>query len=220
VTERRHLTAIRAAWLFDGTGAGLVPNPTLVLDGPTILSVGSGAPAPEGATTVDLAGATLLPGLVDGHVHLCFDSSLDPVASLAERDDAEAFAAMTAVARAAARGGGTTVRDLGDRRYLALGVPAAAATAPNLPQILAARRRPETLGAGPRGTPAGGTCQFRGGAAAGGDGGRRGVRDHGERGVDVIKTRASGANMPAGSRPDLPQYGVAELRAAVDEAHR
>jgi imidazolonepropionase-like amidohydrolase len=211
VTQRRHLTAIRAARLFDGTGGGLLPNPTVVLDGRTIVSVGSGAPVPEGATVVDMADATLLPGLVDGHVHLAFDSSPDPVAGLAARDDAEAFAAMTAAARAAARGGVTTVRDLGDRHYLALGVKAAAATDPTLPEILAA---------GPPITTPGGHCHFLGESASGVDGVRRAVHEHAERGVDVIKIMASGGNMTPGSRPDQPQYGQAELRAAVDEAHR
>jgi imidazolonepropionase-like amidohydrolase len=51
------------------------------------------------------------------------------------------------------------------------------------------------------------------------DGVRRAIREHAERDVDVIKIMASGGNMTAGSRPDLPQYGVEELRAAVDEAH-
>jgi hypothetical protein len=52
VTERRRLTAIRAAWLFDGTNPNLLPDPTVVLDGSTILSVGSAVPVPEGATVV------------------------------------------------------------------------------------------------------------------------------------------------------------------------
>jgi imidazolonepropionase-like amidohydrolase len=211
ITDRPRLTALRAARLFDGTGAGMLLDPTVVLDGATIVSVGSGTPVPDGAVVVDLAEATLLPGLVDGHVHLCFDSSFDPVASLADRDDTEAFEAMVAAARAAARGGVTTVRDLGDRRYLSLGVKRAAATDPTLPDVLAA---------GPPITTPGGHCHFLGEEASGVDGVRRAVRDHAERGVDVIKIMASGGNMTPGSRPDQPQYGEAELRAVVDEAHR
>jgi imidazolonepropionase-like amidohydrolase len=211
VTERRRLTAIRAARLFDGTSPNLLPNPTVVLDGGTIRSVGSGIDPPDGAVVVDLAGATLLPGLVDGHVHLIFDSSSDPVSGLAGRDAAAAFAAMTSFARAAARGGVTTMRDLGDRGYLALGLRRAATSDHTLPEILAA---------GPPITTPGGHCHFLGEDAAGVDGVRAAVRARAERGVDTIKIMASGGNMTPGSRPEVPQYGLAELRAAVDEAHR
>jgi imidazolonepropionase-like amidohydrolase len=211
VTERRRLTAIRAAWLFDGTNPILLPNPTVVLDGRTIRSVGPAAAVPDGATVVDLAGATLLPGLVDGHVHLIFDASDDPVSALAGRDDAAAFAAMASSARAAARGGVTTLRDLGDRGYLALGLRRAVATDPTLPEILAA---------GPPITTPGGHCHFLGEEAAGVDGVRAAVRAHAERGVDIIKIMASGGNMTPGSCPEQPQYGLPELRAAVDEAYR
>jgi imidazolonepropionase-like amidohydrolase len=211
VTERRRLTAIRAARLFDGTNPNLLPDPTVVLDGSTILSVGSAVAVPDGATIVDLPGATLLPGLVDGHVHLIFDASDDPVSALAGRDDAAAFAAMANFARAAARGGVTTVRDLGDRGYLALGLRRVSAADPTMPDILAA---------GPPITTPGGHCHYLGEGAAGVDGVRAAVRAHADRGVDIIKIMASGGNTTPGSRPELPQYGLAELRAAVDEAHR
>ena len=46
------------------------------------------------------------------------------------------------------------------------------------------------------------------------------MRERAERGVDIIKIMASGGNLTPGSRPELPQYGLDELRAAVDEAHR
>jgi imidazolonepropionase-like amidohydrolase len=207
-TPRRQLTVVRAARVFDGTDLGAT---TVILDGGSIHAVGTDLPVPDGAHVVDLPQATLLPGLVDAHVHLAFDASADPVAALAGRDDAAAFAAMMSAARTAALGGVTTVRDLGDRGYLSLGVRAAAATDATLPHILAA---------GPPITTPGGHCHFLGEGAAGPADIRAAIRDRAERGVDVIKIMASGGNMTPGSQPELAQYGEEELRAAVEEAHR
>ena len=201
------ITVLRADRLFDGTVA--LDSPVVVLDGQKIISVGA-AEVPAGAEIVDLPGATLLPGLVDTHTHLVFDASPDPVAALAERDAADTFAAMCAAARRAARAGVTTLRDLGDVDYLALGVRAAARTDRTLPEIFAAGL--------PITTP-GGHCHFLGGVARGVDGVRAAVRERHERGVDVIKVMASGGNMTPGSRPEVAQYTVEELRAIVDEAH-
>ncbi|UWZ59597.1 amidohydrolase family protein [Dactylosporangium aurantiacum] len=188
-----------------------MPDPVVVIDGGTITAVGSALPVPDGATVVDLGTATLLPGLIDTHVHLAFDASTDPVGGLAARDDAAALAAMTAAARQAARGGVTTVRDLGDRGYLSLRVRDAAAADPSLPTVVAA---------GPPITTPGGHCHYLGGAAGTADGVRAAVRERAERGVDIIKIMASGGNLTPGSRPEVSQFGPAELRAAVDEAHR
>jgi imidazolonepropionase-like amidohydrolase len=204
-------TALRAAWLFDGNTETLLPNPTVVLTDGTITAIGPSIPVPEGVTVTDLDGATILPGLVDSHVHLAFDASDDPVGHLANRDDAEAFAAMASAARQAARGGVTTVRDLGDRGYLSLGLRDAGASDPSLPTIVAA---------GPPITTPGGHCHYLGSTATGVAGVRAAVREHAERGVDVIKIMASGGNLTPGSRPEVSQFGLAELRAAVRQAHR
>src|SRR5437588_7884284 len=134
VTERGRLTALRAAALFDGTSSTLVRDPLVLIDGGTIVAVDSGVPTPENADVTDLGGATLLPGLVDSHVHLAFDASPDPVGQLAARSDDEAIQAMTQAARTALRGGVTTLRDLGDRGYLSLGLRGK----PVLPAIVAA----------------------------------------------------------------------------------
>ena len=157
---------------------------------------------------MDLGGAALLPGLVDTHVHLAFDASTDAAGHLAGLDDGEAVQAMTRAGQAALRGGITTVRDLGDRGYLSLGLRGQ----PGLPTIVAA---------GPPITTPGGHCHFLGGATEPTVRGvRAAVREHAERGVHVIKIMASGGNLTPGSRQDLVQFPAGVLRAAVDEAHR
>ena len=209
VTERGRLTALRAAWLFDGTGSALIPDPLVVIDGGTIVAVGSGAPAPDGADVVDLGGAALLPGLVDTHVHLAFDASADPIAALAARSDEETTAAMIRAGQAALRGGVTTVRDLGDRDYLSLGLRGQ----PGLPTILAAGPPVTTAPAG--------HCHYLGGAAEPTEAGvRAAVWEHVERGVDVIKIMASGGTLTPGTYQHLAQFTPEVLRATVDEAHR
>jgi Amidohydrolase family len=203
---RAHLTVVRGARLFDGAEVAAFAAPTVVIDGNRILAVGDAVPMPEHAMLVDLPGATLLPGLVDTHVHLALDASTDPVGRLAGRDDAALLAAMADAARTAAWAGVTTVRDLGDRDFLSLDLRASAD--PTLPTIVAS---------GPPLTTPAGHCHFLGGATADI---RAAVHAHAERGVDVIKVMASGGNLTPGSRPELPQFEPDELRTAVDEAHR
>jgi imidazolonepropionase-like amidohydrolase len=208
VTERPRLTAIRASWLFDGTGSVLIANPLVVLDGAVIRSVESGGDAPAGAHVVDHDGATLLPGLVDTHVHLAFDASADAVGALAARDDTAALASMAEAGRASLRAGVTTVRDLGDRGYLSL-------------QLRDRDDQPTVVAAGPPVTSPAGHCHFLLGAAEPTEQGvRAAVREHAERGVDVIKIMASGGTMTPGTRQECAQFDPGVLRAAVDEAHR
>jgi imidazolonepropionase-like amidohydrolase len=208
LTERGRLTALRAAALFDGTSGALIRDPLILIDGDTIVAVDSGVPTPEGADVTDLGGATLLPGLVDTHVHLAFDASPDPVGALAGRSDEETVEAMKNAAQAALRGGITTVRDLGDRGYLSLGLRDKA----GLPAIVAA---------GPPITTPGGHCHYLGGVAEPtAKGVRAAVREHAERGVDVIKIMASGGTLTPGTYQHLPQFTPEVLKAAVDEAHR
>ena len=208
LTERGRLTALRAAALFDGSRSTLVRDPLVLIDGGTIVAVGSGVPAPEHADVTDLGGATLLPGLVDTHVHLAFDASPDPVGHLASQDDDATLIAMTKAAQAALRGGVTTVRDLGDRDYLSLGLRGQ----PGLPTILAA---------GPPITTPGGHCHYLGGVAEPTvKGVQAAVREHAERGVDVIKIMASGGNLTPGTHQHLAQFPPEVFKAAVDEAHR
>jgi imidazolonepropionase-like amidohydrolase len=142
-----------------------------------------------------------------------FDASRDPVGHLGTADDDQVLAMMRANARLALSAGITTVRDLGDRDYLSLTFRDEAAADPTAgPQILAA---------GPPVTTSRGHCWFLGGATAEGtDAVRAAVREHAERGVDVIKLMATGGELTPGSASHAPQFTAAELRAAVEEAHQ
>ncbi|MEV6110046.1 amidohydrolase family protein [Streptomyces sp. NPDC051940] len=205
------LLAVRAARLFDGESDLLTEDPVVVIDGHRVHAVLQGEP-PEGAEVVDLGDATLLPGLVDAHMHLAFDAGPDPVASLAARDDAQALDAMRAAARAALDAGITTVRDLGDRGFLSLPLRDELARDP--------AAGPELLVAGPPITLPQGHCWYLGGEAKGVDALRAAVRERAERGTDVVKVMASGGFLTPGTRTHEAQYSRAELRAVVDEAHR
>ncbi|MGD9985204.1 amidohydrolase family protein [Pseudonocardia sp.] len=199
--------ALRAAAMFDG--ATTVTDPLVVVEDGRIVTVDAGARVapPADAELVDLPGATLLPGLVDTHVHLGFDAGLDPVATLAARDPDEVLDAMAVAAAAQLRAGVTTVRDLGDRDYLTLTLRERGGL---LPTIVAA---------GPPITSPGGHCHFLGAATSGVDGVRAAVREHAERGVDVVKVMASGGQMTPGTNWDATQFPTQVLRALVDEAH-
>ena len=171
----------------------------MLLEDGRITEVRTGPPPPD-AEFIDLPGATLLPGLVDTHVHLAFDAGPDPIAALATRDDDAVLEAMAQAAAAQLRAGVTTVRDLGDRDYLTLRLRESTAA---LPTIVAA---------GPPITSAGGHCHFLGGVAERGV--RDAVREHAERGVDVIKVMASGGALTAGSDLGAPQFTRRRARRA------
>jgi len=210
----RRLTVLRAAALFDGVSSALLAEPSVVVADGAIAAVhGPAEPVPGGARVIDLPGLTLMPGLVDTHMHLCFDATGDPIGHLAQADDDALRLRMAEAARRALRAGVTTVRDLGDRGYLALDLRdrGPGPGAGPLPAIVAA---------GPPITTPGGHCHFLGGAASGEQGLRAAVRERAERGVDVIKVMASGGNMTPGSLAHEPQFDARSLRAIVDEAHR
>ena len=66
----RRWTAVRAGRMFDGKSASLVANQVILIDGDRIAAVGPSVAIPSGATVIDLSGATVLPGMIDTHIHL------------------------------------------------------------------------------------------------------------------------------------------------------
>jgi imidazolonepropionase-like amidohydrolase len=164
------------------------------------------------AEVVELAGTSLLPGLIDAHVHLGFDGSEDPVGHMMGQSDSEQLVLMLHSARQLLGAGVTTARDLGARGFLDVVVRRAIERRlAEGPRLLCATR-PITV--------TGGHCWFIGGEFDGLDAVRRAVRLHHREGADLIKVMATGGFMTPGSAPWHAQFSQEELEAIVDEAHR
>jgi imidazolonepropionase-like amidohydrolase len=202
---------IRAGRAFDGEW--VVPGGALVLvDNGRIAGVEPGtAPAPDGCQVLEVPGGTVLPGLVDAHVHLCADSTDGTLDRIGEPTADAMIAVIEESLRRHLDAGVTTVRDLGDRRFAALDWRSSARSGSGV--------YPAVVTAGPPITSVGGHCAGLGGEAAGQDQLRDAVRERAERGADVVKIMTSGGFATAGTQVMLCQFALDELRIVVEEAH-
>lgn len=206
------LLVIRAGRLFDGERS-FGPSTILISNGRIVDIDTTGAMPATHAEVLDLGrNVTMLPGLIDAHVHLAFDASRDVVARIDAVDDGQLLAQMAQAARQALHAGITTVRDLGDRGFLAVALRS---------QFDASREvGPEIVASGPPITTRGGHCHFLGGVAEGPQDLHLAVRERAERGCQVIKVMVSGGQLTPGSTPHKPQYDLTDLRLIVAEARR
>lgn len=182
--------------------------------------------APPDARTVDLAGSTLLPGLMDMHSHLIGESETGQgYAALVMRTGAQEALSGVRNARATLRAGFTTVRDVGVFR---------AFTDIALRDAIEGGwvEGPRMLCAGAYITCPGGGGDLTGlapdvdavvprelrfGVSSGVDEVRSNVRQILRYGADFIKVIATGAVLTSGTDPGLPEFTEDELRAAVEE---
>jgi imidazolonepropionase-like amidohydrolase len=208
-------TVIYADRLFDGTGAEPIDQAVVVVDDGRISAVGRRGELPEpvgGAEVARYDGCTILPGLIDCHVHLCFSASGQPLADLLAEDDQALLLRAAHNAQLALRAGVTTVKDLGGRGGVTLALRDAIASG-----LLPGAR---VLAAGPPVTTTGGHCFWLGGEADTAAELRKKVRQLHREGVDLIKVMSSGGRMTVGSNVCAAQYTIEELTALVGEARR
>ena len=190
------VSAVRVDRLFDVTSGVTRQRMVVLIEGDRITAVGSAdsVRVPQGAEEIVLPNLTVLPGLIDAHVHLTLPGSPDS-AAVAEL-----------------RAGFTTVQDLGavDTAVFALRRRIAAGTVAG-PRIVAAGL---WIGV------SGGTCDFNGIGVRGAEAFRARVQEQVALGAGVIKVCVTSWVAPAFREPERYEISDEELGAAIAEAHR
>ncbi len=205
-------TLLYADRLFDGERA--FTDAALLIEEATIRWLGARARIPasaKGASEERISDdATLLPGLVNCHIHLTLSGAADFSADARASEATQALRAVTNALRGLSAGI-TTVRDLG--------APSDAAI--ELGRAIARRELigPNVVAAGRGITSTGGHGWEIGRQADGADEVRKAVREQIRAGASVIKLFSTGGVLGAGAPPDVVQLTPEETRAAVEEGH-
>ena len=160
----------------------------------------------------DVSGKTVLPGLIDAHVHLCLDGSPDPMTSISKDSIPQLTLKAAHHAFQTLEAGVTTIRDMGGRDYVDIairdGIESGLLQGPRM--ICSGRLVCMTGGHG---------WQF-GRETSGVDGVREAVREQLKMGVNFIKLIATGGVMTKGVDPGATQFTLEELMAGVEEAKK
>jgi imidazolonepropionase-like amidohydrolase len=206
--------AIRAKRLYDGTRQAMIQDAVVVINGQQIAAVGpeSEVSLPAGLDILDAGDRTLMPGMIDAHVHLLLTGSARSGEESRSASDNQALLTGVQNAQHGLKSGLTTVRDCGDRNYLSL----------SLRDFIAAGglTGSRLVCSGPVITTTAGQLWWSGIECDTEDELRRAVRTLVKHGVDFIKLMGSGGNATPGSNPEAAQYEAAGFRAVVEDAHR
>ncbi len=217
---------VTAARLIDVDKGRAIDDPVIVITDGRIAAVtgrGGARPViPPAAERIDLPGKTLLPGLIDMHVHLDADARISGYRRL---DYTDSFwqAVGVANARAMLAAGFTTVRNVGSGDYNDVGLKQAvdAGYIPG-PRIVPAGYALGSTGGhcdGSEGLPPSFEGVRNPSVADGVDGYRRLVRTQKKYGAQVIKICATGGVLSRTDAPGAQQMGFDEMKAVADEAH-
>ncbi|WP_280203234.1 MULTISPECIES: metal-dependent hydrolase family protein [Nocardia] len=203
---------ITAARVLTGCGATHAPG-AVVVDESKIAWIGPASDLPGdwqgvGVERIDLPEVTVLPGLIDAHVHLAFGGATHPPPAVQATTPRDVTANIRAGLAGLLGAGVTTVRDLGAPRYT------------DIDTLTRHHDRPRVLTATIPLTVASGHCRGLGGAVETLTEIRDLVAANAARGADWIKIMGSGGFTTGGaSSPYEPQFTDTQMRAAVDAAH-
>ena len=214
---------IKGATILDVTNGDMIKNHVVIVTDGRIdaVSPARSADIPKGIEVIDLQGHTLLPGLIDMHVHLTSGGGYHGYERLKLTDERRAILGVVH-AKQTLMAGFTTVRNVGAGSF----GDVALRDAINDGDIPG----PRMLVSGPPIGITGGHCSDNNllppeygisgeGVADGPWAARTAVRRNIKYGADLIKTCSTGGVLSKGTKVGAPQYTVEELTALIDEAH-
>ncbi|SDY30999.1 Imidazolonepropionase [Modestobacter sp. DSM 44400] len=204
---------LRNVTVVDGTGSAPVPGQAVVVEGRRIAWIGPVDSAPSTAPehVVDGGGRTVLPGLINCHVHLTHDGTPDLMAQVATDTIPIVTLRAARAARVTLQSGVTTVRDCGAADEVAVEL-AKAIERGMIPG-------PRVQAAGRVITMTGGHGHFIGREADGPDEVRKATRTEIKAGAAVIKVMATGGVLTPGVSPTQTALLPEELAVVAQEAH-
>jgi imidazolonepropionase-like amidohydrolase len=222
-------TVIKGGLLLDGTGGDPIPNPVILVEGDTIIAAGTtdDVPVDQGVEVIDLSDKTILPGLIDAHIHLVGLTSMEDLAELIRTPPPLSALRTTVDARKLLEAGFTSVRTVGGPSAIYLKQAVEEGAIPG-PRIMASGRSfIQTSGGGDAWDIPLELMQVAAslgrGLAETVDGPvecRKGVRRRLREGADLIKILTTGAVFSKENPPTRVGFTQQETDALVDEAHR
>ena len=202
---------------------------TVIVDNGRISRIESGFTAPAGAIVVDERNMTVLPGMTDAHVHLT-DTSGEPWYTQYTKKESVPYATTVGLTHALemARGGFTSVRDLGGDTSAVVAVRDAVAEGrfpgPRIkvsgaPLSIIGGHADEATGLPPELAAAVNEAHLNPSVCTGVEECQKVVRELAAAGVDVIKIMATGGVLDPGTRGLEQHFTDEEMRAICDMAH-
>ena len=179
--------------IWDGIADEYIEADSLSITNALISAVGK-----SDAKARDMSGLTVIPGLMDAHVHMTLDPEIPSAEKQLRQGAEEIREKMVGRAERMVRAGLTTARDLGGGEWLELELRDRI----NRGEILG----PRLLCAGQPVTSIAGHCHFWGGESAHAADAFKVIERQREHGVDLIKIMATGGNLTRGSHPGVAQF--------------